>query len=477
MNLKSIFNLIGNLLLILGLAMFFPIIVGLFYGERDIFIFLFSLIVTIITGVLFKSFQADERRFTYKDGYITVIMGWLIASIFGAIPFLLSGVFYTPLDAFFESVSGFTTTGATVISSIESLSYSLLFWRSFIHWLGGMGIIGMVMIFIPELAGNIFIYKRETTGPFNSRIKPRIREAARFLWYIYLILTILEIILLKNYGMSFFDSLIHSFGTISTGGFSSTVLSIKKYDSLSLEIIVIVFMYLSGINFGIYYYGLKKGIKTILNNDELKLYTLIILSATALITFNINFNLYSDLFLSFRHALFQVISIITTTGFATVNYDIWPPFSRWMLLVLMLIGGCAGSTAGGIKVIRIIILYKAVKQELRRLIYPEIVEKIKINQRIVSDKIVKNILGFFFLYIAVMIIVIFFLTSTGLDLISSLSATASALGNVGPGLKLVGPLNSFAVLTPFSRLLLIICMLLGRLELYTVFVFIFIEWR
>ena len=477
MNLKGIFYFLGNLLLIIGCSMIFPIIVSLIYSERDFFVFVFSMIITLITALILKKFKNDKKRYTYKDGFIAVFLSWVIASIFGAIPFWLSGVFDTPLDAFFESVSGFTTTGATIISSLEYMSYSLLFWRSFIHWLGGMGIIAMVIIIIPELSGNIYLYKRESTGPFNSRIKPRIKETSLFLWYIYLFLTIVEVLLLNHFGMPFFDSLIHSFGTISTGGFSLSPLSIKIYNNINLEIIVIIFMYLSGINFSLYYQGFKKGLKNFFVNDELKLYTYIILIFTFAITIDINSNIYSNIFLSFRNALFQVISIITTTGYATINFDIWPSFSRWLLLILMFIGGCAGSTAGGIKIVRIIILFKAVKQELKKLLYPGIVEKIKINNHIISDNLIKNVMIFFFMYISIMAVVIILLTATGLDLISALSATASTLGNVGPGLKLIGPLNSFAVLTPFARSLLIICMLLGRLEIYTVFVFIFIEWR
>ncbi|MGM0410696.1 MAG: TrkH family potassium uptake protein, partial [Bacillota bacterium] len=473
---KGLLNVISNILFLISFFMIFPLIIAILYNEKEIFVFIFCSGITFLFASVFKLFSTPNQYFTYKDGYITVFSSWLMASLFSAIPFYLSGLFNSPLNAFFESVSGLTTTGATAINSLEYISYSILFWRSFIHWIGGMGIIAMVIVLMPELTGNIHLYNRENTGFFENRIKATIKDTASLILFIYGIFTLIEIILLFYFGMPLFDSIIHSFGTISTGGFSLSPFSIKIYNSLKLEIIVIIFMFLSGINFSLYY-AFKNKKNTFFKNEELQFYIIIIIIFTLAITINLNFEIYKNIFESFRYALFQVISVITTTGYATINFDLWPSFSRWLLLILMVIGGCAGSTAGGIKIIRIIILFKTVKNEMKKLLHPGISNNITINNEIISSDLTKNTLIFFFLYFFIICIAIILLTVTGLDLISALSATVSCLGNVGPGLKLIGPLNSFASLTPFARIVLIVCMFLGRLELYTVLVFIFIDWH
>lgn len=477
MNIKSVLNILGSLLFLLGLSMLFPIIIALIYREIDIFVFIISLGVTMISAQVLKSFKYSESGLQYKDGFIVVTLGWLLVSFYGALPFMLAGVFSNPIDAFFESVSGFTTTGATVILSLESLSHTILFWRSLTHWLGGMGIIVMTLAILPQLAGNMHLFKAEVPGPVHNRIKPRIQQTAKTLWFLYIFLTLAQTFFLWISNMPLFEAVIHSFGTISTGGFSSRSLSVSAYNSYLIESIVTVFMFIAGTNFNLIYDFSRGNYGQLYDDEEFRLYVKLVLVSIIFITANLVLKEYSSLINSFRYAAFQVISIITTTGFATINYDTWPPFSRWILLILMFIGGSAGSTAGGIKIIRVKLLLKKGFQELYRLLHPRAVKKVKINKQVVSERISTSILGFFFLYISAFVLVSLILTGFGTDIISSVSAVAATLGNIGPGLELVGPLNSFEVFPVPAKLLLSLCMLLGRLEIYTILVFMFMDWQ
>ncbi|ADL12868.1 TrkH family potassium uptake protein [Acetohalobium arabaticum] len=478
MRLKIIFNILGKLLIFVGLAMLLPLAVALFYKEVDGLSFLVSMGLTISVGKIMQKFSYSQQEIRHREGFAIVTLGWILISLFGAIPFMLSGVFDNFVNAFFESVSGFTTTGATVILSLESLSHSILFWRSLSHWLGGMGIIVMSIAILPELAGSMQLFKAEAPGPVNDRLRPRIKETAKTLWVIYILLTILQMILLFFNDMSFFDAVLHSFGTMSTGGFSSRTLSVKAYDSLIIEGIMVFFMFLAGTNFTLHYQALRGNIKALFNNKEFRFYLFLVTTAILLITVNLRLQVYKGWLQSIRYAAFQTLSIISTAGFATVDYDIWPPFARGILLVLMFIGGCAGSTAGGIKIIRIYALMKKGFQELYKLIHPRAVTSLKIGNRAVSEEVSTSILGFFFLYIIVFVVAAITLTSFGIDLISSISAVAATLGNIGPGLGLIGPLNTYVPLPIVGKLLLSFCMLLGRLEIYTVLVFMLAGfWR
>ncbi|TDX52684.1 TrkH family potassium uptake protein [Orenia marismortui] len=472
MRLKIVFNMLGTLLIFIGVSMLVPIFVALYYKEVDGIAFIVAMGFTIIIGKILVRVTESNEQLRHREGFAVVTLGWIAISIFGAIPFMLAGVFNNFIDAFFESVSGFTTTGATVIMSLESLSHTILFWRSWMHWLGGMGILVMSIAILPELAGSMQLFKAEAPGPVHERLKPRIRETAKTLWGVYLVITLVQIILLVINEMPLFDALIHSFGTISTGGFSSRTLSVRAYDSVIIDIIMSVFMFLAGVNLTLHYQFLTGNIKALFKDKELKFYTFIVLTSIILITINLRLQVYKDIFESLNYAAFQVTSIISTAGFATVDYDIWPPFSRGILLILMFIGGCAGSTAGGIKVIRIYALMKKGFQELYKLIHPRAVTSLKIGNRAVSEEVSTSILGFFFLYIIVFVISTIVLTSFGIDLISSISAVAATLGNIGPGLGLIGPLNTYVPLPMVCKLLLSFCMILGRLEIYTVLVFL-----
>ncbi|MBM7623399.1 TrkH family potassium uptake protein [Sporohalobacter salinus] len=478
MRLKIIFNILGKLLIFAGLAMLLPLAVALFYREVDALSFLVSMGLTISVGKIMQKFSCSQQEIRHREGFAIVTLGWILISLFGAIPFMLSGVFDNFVNAFFESVSGFTTTGATVILSLESLSHSILFWRSLSHWLGGMGIIVMSIAILPELAGSMQLFKAEVPGPVNDRLRPRIKETAKTLWVIYILLTIAQIFFLFLNDMSLFDAILHSFGTMSTGGFSSRTLSVRAYDSLIIEAIMVFFMFLAGTNFTLHYQVLQGNIKALFNNKEFRFYLFLVSTAILLITVNLRLQVYKGWLQSIRYAAFQTLSIMSTAGFATVDYDIWPPFARGILLVLMFIGGCAGSTAGGIKIIRIYALMKKGFQELYKLIHPRAVTSLKIGNRAVSEEVSTSILGFFFLYIIVFVVAAITLTSFGIDLISSISAVAATLGNIGPGLGLIGPLNTYVPLPTVGKLLLSFCMLLGRLEIYTVLVFMLAGfWR
>jgi len=463
--------MLGKLLIFVGLSMFLPLLVALYYREMDAVSFLVSMGLTVSIGKIMQRFSFSQQEIRHREGFAIVTLGWILISIFGSIPFMLSGVFDNFIDAFFESVSGFTTTGATVIMSLESLSHSILFWRSLSHWLGGMGIIVMSIAILPELAGSMQLFKAEVPGPVHDRLRPRIKETAKTLWVIYLLLTVSQIILLFVNDVPLFEAVIHSFGTVSTGGFSSRTLSVRAYDSLIIDGIMVFFMFLAGTNFTLHYQVLRGNIKALFNNKEFRFYVFLVTTAIILITINLRLQVYKTIVESIRYAAFQTLSIISTAGFATVNYDIWPPFSRGILLVLMFIGGSAGSTAGGIKVIRIYALMKKGFQELYKLIHPRAVTSLKIGNRAVSEEVSTSILGFFFLYIIVFVVAAITLTSFGIDIVSSISAVAATLGNIGPGLGLIGPLKTYVPLPITGKLLLSFCMLLGRLEIYTVLVF------
>lgn len=473
MRISVILHIIGSLLILLGLSLFLPAFVGVYYGESDAGVFFTLGMIILPTGFVIYRLFRSPLNISYFEGFAIVTISWVLISLIGAIPFIMTGVLRNFADAFFESISGFTTTGATVIMSLESLSKTLIFWRSLSHWIGGMGIIVMTMAILPELAGKMQLFKAEVPGPIHERLRPRLRETARTLWWVYLTLTILQIILLYLNGLNLFEAIIHSFGTVSTGGFSSRTLSVRAYNSDSVYWVVTIFMFLAGVNLALYYQAFRGKVRVIFQDAEFKIYTGIVVLFTLLITINLRLNIYHDLYQSLKFAAFQVVSIITTTGYSVVNYDIWPPLARWLLLILMFIGGCAGSTAGGIKIIRVYALIKKCRLELFKLRHPRAVTHLTIGNQFISDEVSTGILEFFFLYIFVFVISVICLTSYGINLVSSISAVAATLGNIGPGLELVGPLKSFMPLPDMAKYLLSGCMLMGRLEIYTVLVFLF----
>jgi trk system potassium uptake protein TrkH len=396
------------------------------------------------------------------------------------VPSWLSGEIPSYTDAAFESISGFTTTGASILTDIEGRTHATLFWRALTHWLGGMGIVLLAVAILPLLGvGGMQLFRAEVPGPTAERLTPRIRETARLLWGVYVLLTLLETAALMLAGMSLFDALCHSFATMATGGFSNHNASVGGYATPAVEWIIIVFMLLAGTNFSLHYLALTGRVRAYGRDEEFRFYLLIIIgvsAALALVLTGVGF--YGSVEETVRLALFQVVSIITTTGFGTADYLMWPPFAHAVLLMLMAVGGCAGSTGGGIKVVRLLILLKTAKLELRRMLHPRAVFTLWFNDRAVSPVLQTNVLGFFLLFMVVYGVGVVALTLGGRDLVTSVGATAATLGNIGPGLGLVGPASNYAMLADWEKWLLMGFMLVGRLELFTVLVlFLPGAWR
>jgi len=472
MNYGIIIKVLGSLLLIESVAFIPPLLISLVYGEKSFLAFIYSILILIVLGFPMSRVNILSKRVKAKDALLIVSLGWVFVSFFGSLPYVFSGSIPSLVDAFFETVSGFTTTGSSILGDIEILPKGILFWRSFTIWLGGMGILALTLAIFPAIGvGGYQIFKAETTGPIAEKIVPRIKDTAKILYVIYAGLTIIQVVLLWAGGMTFFESLIHTFSTVGTGGFSSRNTSIGAYNNSFIVYVISIFMILCGINFSLFYDLLKGRWKNVLMNSELRLYLGVITVSTLLITFNLYGKVYNSIFETFKHALFQVSSIITTTGFTTVDFNKWPEFSKSILFLLMFVGGCAGSTGGGIKVIRLLIMGKVVKKEILKLLHPKAFVPIKINDKVLSLDTIISVSSFFFLYMVIFIISTVFISLEGVDLLSSASAVATTLGNIGPGFELVGPTQNFGFFSTPSKILFSLLMLLGRLELYTFFLF------
>lgn len=481
MDVKPVFSMVGTLAILLGLLMLIPASISIWSHHSDVGPFLLSAAISVGLGVLIKRGSHTSKDPGIKESFAIVTLGWIIAAALGALPFVFYGACPSYADAFFETMSGLTTTGATVIGNVESMPNGILFWRSLLHWLGGMGIIVLFIAVLPgQGVGGSRLFKAEVPGPVPERIVPRIKETAKTLWLIYVGFTLVEIVLLCVGGMSLFDSVNHAFATMATGGFSTKTASVGAWTSPLIHWIITVFMLLAGINFTLYFRVFSsRSLKAFFHDAELKFYLFLIAAATGLVTLNLvmsgNFR---SIIEAFRHSAFQAVSIITTTGFATVDFDTWPSFSKAVLMTLMFVGGCAGSTAGAIKVSRILILLKHGYKEIFQAIYPRAVTLPKINGAPISHNVLDTITAFFFLYILTFISSALVMTGLGLDLVSACSAVAATLGNVGPGLMVVGPTLTYGPIPALGKWVLSACMLLGRLELFTVLVlFVPDFWR
>nr|WP_253285583.1 TrkH family potassium uptake protein [Clostridium cochlearium] len=445
------------------------LLVSLYYNEYDINSFIISIILIGITGIILSKKTVYKKSIKTKEGLAIVALGWILCSLFGSLPFIISGSIPSWIDSFFETVSGLTTTGATLIDNVEILPKGILFWRSFTHWIGGMGILVFTVALLPTIGvGGFQIFKAESPGPTAERIVPRIKNTAKILYITYISITVLEIVFLRIGGMSLYESTVHTFATVGTGGFSTKNSSIGAFNSTYIHIIISIFMLLSGVSFSLYYALFNRKWKDIFKNEELKLYLGIVLSSVTLIALNINSKIYHNIGLSFRDSLFQVSSIITTTGYSTVNFDEWPTFSKSILFLLMFVGGCAGSTSGGIKNIRLLVLAKLVRREFRKIFHPRAVVPIKNRERAIPNDVVASISSFFILYIAIFALGTILISLEGINFESAASATASMLGNVGPGFGFVGPTCTYSNFSALSKLFLSLLMLLGRLELFTI---------
>lgn len=481
MNLKVVFYSVGKLTKFVGALMGIPCVLSLVYREADFLPLAISVAVTLLAGYLIERFcsRAKDEEIRHREAFAIVSLGWVVVAFFGTIPFLLAGTFSSFIDAYFETMSGFTTTGATVLTNIESQPHGILFWRNFTQWLGGMGIIVLGIAILPKLAvGGRQLLAAESPGPSPERLRPRIAETAKIMWGIYLLFSFSEVILLKLAGLPLFDSFIHMFSTMSTGGFSSHTSNIGFFDRARVETIITCFMFLAGGNFVLYYYLLKGKPRKLFKDSEFRFYSFVVIAAIILVTLNLWGGTYKSIWSSFRYAAFQVVSINTTTGFTTQDFDLWPPLSRGILLLLMFIGGCAGSTAGAMKNMRILILLKKGYQELLRLVRPRAVIPVRLGGKPVQETVIAGITGFFILYILLFLISSLILMELGVDMVSSVAATAATIGNVGPGLGLVGASQNYAFLPPVAKAILCLNMLLGRLEIYTVLVLLLPStWR
>jgi len=469
-----IIKYLGKIVLLIGIAMLFSAFLAFFYGENVFWQILLASALTIgISLILILTGKDDNLN--YREGLAVVILGWLTASLVGSLPFLFSDYFPSFADAFFETVSGFTTTGASILTDIEVLPKSLLFWRSLTQWLGGMGIMVLFVAIIIGLGVRANqIFRAEIPGPVSDKISPRIRETARRLWITYVAISGILLVLLYLSGMNLFDAFCHTFSTMATGGVSTKNQSIGYYSSL-IQWIVIIFMFIAGTNFSLHYLAYKnRNVKIYLRNREFRLYAFFIAVLTILAA--IGLTNVPSLEVKLRTSLFQIISILTTTGYATDNFDQWSNTSKAVILAAMFLGGCAGSTAGSIKIGRYMIMLGRAKIEIKQLIHPKALLSLRFGDRILSDALILNVLQFFFLYIMLVIIGTVIMGILGLDLLSGFTAVLACLGNIGPGLGLVGPVQNYAFVPDVGKYILSLFMILGRLEIYPVLVLFLPEY-
>lgn len=471
MNYKIIINIIGFLLILTGILMLSGIPFSIYYGHNDIISILLSSFITIFSGIILWFFtrNADKQQLGKREGYLIVTLGWLVMSFFGTLPFIIHGSIPSFTDAFFETMSGFTTTGATILVDIEKLPAGLLFWRSMTQWIGGMGIIVLSLAIMPLLGiGGMQLFSAEVPGITKDKFHPRVKETAKRLWGIYVLLTATETLFLVIGGLNLFDAINHSLTTMATGGFSTKNASTAYFDSPFVQYVFIVFMFFAGMNFTLHYYALHKNFDIFKKNSEFKFYISFIFGATLIIMFvhrpHHTFNIEE----SFRQTLFHVTSLVTTTGYVSSDYENWAPFSRIVFFILLFIGGCAGSTGGGIKFARHSLLMKNSWLEFKRLIHPRAIIPVRFNDKSVSLEIVSNVQAFFLIYILIFVVGALLLSILGLDFFTSIGASATCLGNVGPGLGVVGPVGNFSSLPDLAKWILSFFMLVGRLEIFTV---------
>ncbi len=481
MNKKMIFYILGMIIHLEAVLMCLPTVCAIIYGEyRVVNAFLITMLLCVLIGAGLMAFCKNRNKTIFaKEGFVTVALSWIVLSALGALPFVISGEIPHFVNAFFEVVSGFTTTGASILRNVEAMSHGLLLWRSFTHWVGGMGVLVLVMAILPSESGRtIHIMKAEMPGPIVGKLVPKVKSTAKILYLIYIALTALQIILLFLGDMNLFESLVYSFGTAGTGGFAINSDGLAGYSAYS-QWVITVFMLIFGVNFNLYYLILLKKIRTAIKSDELWSYVLIVIVAVTLIAFNI-YNTFKGMYNTsdtIRHAAFQVASIITTTGYGTVDFNLWPSFSKMILLMLMFMGGCAGSTAGGIKVSRIVILFKSIRANLKHVLHSRSVNSVRFEGKPLDKTTVNSVTSYLAIYCFCLCAVLLLISLDSFSAISGaaapysaiethISAAVSCFNNVGPGFAAVGPVSSYADYSAFSKLVLSAAMLLGRLEIY-----------
>lgn len=464
MNYRMIGYILGKMLRIEAVLMLLPAFVSLLYGERSGLSFLIVSGVLLVMSLVLSRKPSNTSIYA-KEGFVIVALAWIFWSAFGALPFVITEAIPHFVDAFFETVSGFTTTGSTILTNIEALPKGVNFWRCLTHWVGGMGVLVFVMAIIPlGDKGAMFLMRAEVPGPTCDKLVPKTQSTAKILYGMYILLSFMEVIFLLAGGMNLYDALIHTFSTAGTGGFNNRNASVAFYDSAYIDAVITVFMLLFGINFNLYYFLFLKNFRDVFKNEELRVYLGVVAGAILLITVNIS-HLYAAPLKAFRYAAFQVASIITTTGFITANFELWPEFSKAVLLLLMIIGACAGSTGGGMKVSRILILAKTIGKEIRQILHPKSVNVVKLDGKRVSDESTHGVYVYVICYIVILAGSILLITVDNFDFTTNFTAVLTTLSNVGPGLAKVGPIENFSQFSYFSKLVLSIDMLVGRLEI------------
>lgn len=474
MNYEMMLFVIMNIARVEGALMLLPALVALIYGENTVAgKILIIAVLCICLGSVFSRKRPKRSDIFVKDGLMIVGLAWVMFSLLGALPFYFTGAIPRFVDVFFETVSGFTTTGSTILTDIESLPYGIHFWRAFTHWVGGMGVLVFVMAVIP-LAGSksLNIMKAEVPGPTMDKIVPKTRQTAKILYLIYVVMTVAEVVLLVLGGMPLFDALIHTFSTAGTGGFSNKADSVSFYDSAYIDGVITVFMALFGVNFNLFYLLLLGKFARVFKSEELRTYIGIIAVATLLITINI-YPMYGSFLTSFRYSSFQVTTIITTTGMMTTDFNLWPSFSKGILLMLMFVGACAGSTGGGLKVSRVLLLGKYIKSEIRKIVHPRSIVSVKVDGKVMDDTVIRSVTAYIMIYMSILVASYLMISLNELDLETTLTSVITCINNVGPGFgEIIGPTQNFSTLSDFSKLVLTLDMLIGRLEIYPI-LFIF----
>lgn len=470
MNLRIVLRSLGMLLVCESLALVPSTLVALLYGDGDFTSFLLTIGLVLCAGLPLLFIKPKSKNIYARDGFAIVALGWLLISFFGALPFYFSQAIPSFVDCFFESSSGFTTTGSSILNVIEGLPRGILFWRSFTHWVGGMGILVLTIAILPSLGvGSMQVMKAESPGPVVGKIVPKLGHTAKILYSIYLGITLIEVVLLCFAGMSVYDAFIHALGTVGTGGFSNMNGSVGQYNSAVIDWIITIFMILSGINFSLYYFVIKGNLKSFWKDQELRMYLCIMGGAIFLITGDLLIrNYYHTFGDALRFSSFQVASVMTTTGYATADFDTWSMFSKILLLLLMFVGGCAGSTGGGIKVSRFLIAFKSVGYAFKRIIHPNGCHLVRVNGKKVEEKTVVDVLTYFFIYLVVFAAGTIIVSLDGFDIGSTTTSILATLNNIGPGVGIVGPTGNFASFSDLSKITFSILMIIGRIEIYPI---------
>lgn len=466
MNKRKIVSFIGRIILIEAALMVLPLLVALYYGDGDAWVFAVTILAALIPGVLMARVRQSDRRLSSRDGYFIVAATWIIISLIGAMPLYMAGGFRSYWSALFEIASGFSTTGASVLAQPELLGHGVLFWRSFTHWIGGMGVLVFVMMVMPmENDNSMHLVRAEVPGPTAGKLVPRMRTTSMILYGIYAAMTMILLVLLLLGGMPLFDSFCIAFGTAGTGGFAVSSAGVAGYHSAYIEILLGIFMLLFGVNFNVYHLLLLGKVKDALKSEEVKAYLGIVITATVLISIN-TFSRVTGLGTTVRNAFFQVASIMTTSGFATVDFNFWPEFSKHTLVLLMIIGACARSTGGGFKVSRLIILLKAMMAEVRHIITPKAINPVRIDGKPIDKETLNSIRIYAAAYLILICLFTWILSLDGKDLTTNVTSVLSCFNNIGPGLGGVGPMNNFGIYSDWAQVLLSLCMLTGRLEIF-----------